>query len=137
MKILIILLLSISMELSFAAQEIQVGTVYFEDTRELVEKYSFEAVTSEVNIDINLDGIIETALGITCGNAGCNYHIFRSTNKGGRKYLGNIFFHPKAITIEPKTKIIKTYIRSNAVEGCDTFYSHNHQGFKRLKSECK
>ena len=94
-------------------------------------------VTDKVSIDIDLDGIDETALGVNCGNTGCGYHIFSNLNHGGQKYLGNLFFHPKAITIEHEKNIIKTYIRLSADWGCNIFYAQNSQGFKRLKKECE
>ncbi len=90
-------------------------------------------IADKISIDIDLNGKEEVGIGVTCGNAGCDYHLFSSTSDGGHKYLGNLFFHPRAITTNPETNLIKTYIRLNAAEGCDIYYTKNNQGFTRLK----
>ena len=136
MKILVFALLSFFIAPGLAAQGVRVGEIYQGDLTELVSNESFETVTNTTNLDIDLDGIEEVALGVTCGNGGCDYYIFKPTNDDTYTFLGKLFFHSKAISVDPQTGIIKTYIRLSATEGCDIYYSHDDKGYSKLKREC-
>ena len=120
----------------FATETVPVGRIFDGDLKTAVTRYTHETVSDEARIDINLDGKNEIAIGIACGNAGCDYHIFGATYDGRYKYLGNLFFHPLAFSIDPRTEIIETYVRLNAARGCHIYYTHGEQGFEQVKKEC-
>ena len=136
MRLSPIILLCICTPAVLALENIPVGKIFDEDLKTVVTKYTYEMITDETSIDINQDGKDEIAIGITCGNAGCDYFIFGDTNDGRHKYLGNLFFHPMAISIDPKSNVIKTYIRLNAGSGCYIYYSYGDEGFKERQKEC-
>ena len=119
------------------ANSLLIGNLYESDIKKLVESATFETITSEIKYDINLDGRDEVILGVTCGNAGCDYYVFDRNKNGKYKYLGNLFFHPKAIVIDPESRFIKTHIRSNVTHGCDITYQLTNKGFEELNKNCK
>ena len=137
MKIVILFLFSAISISASATSSLEIGQSYNGDLRILVTEESGEIVTDEMVIDINLDGQKEIALGVTCGNAGCIYHIFKNEKKDVYKYLGHLFFHSKAIEINLDTKVIKTYVRSNAEKGCDYTYQNTKLGFIQMGKACK
>lgn len=57
-----------------------------------VDKFSLhEAISDRFDLDLNDDGQDDKLIGVTCGNAGCDYYIFVSAEKGLYKFAGNIF----------------------------------------------
>ena len=119
-----------------AASALNVGESYDTNLKTLVETSSLESVTSEIDLDINLDGRNEIGFGVTCGNAGCDYYLFERVNENRSRFIGNIFFHPKSIIIDPKTRLITTFVRSNASEGCNITYTLSSIGFEKQNHGC-
>jgi hypothetical protein len=91
-----------------------------------------------ISADFNGDGIKDMALSsdtTTFGNAGGNFTIYLRTKLGEFRKLGDIFLHPKAITIESGigNPRIWVYIRSGGSSGKIGYHEIQKNGLSKFK----
>jgi hypothetical protein len=103
--------------------------IKYDKLESFVVSQSGEQVSQSLEIDLNSDGENDKLIGVTCGNAGCNYYVFIKT--GGNSYIhkGSIFLNAMGFEILKTShrgiNDILAYIRSNVNEGALVRYEHD------------
>ena len=98
----------------------------FAELRGAVEEASGETLRNEFRLDLNGDGADEVFLGVTCGNAGCNYYLFSDAGRDNHKFLGTIALHRLGFEVLKSSSFgfpdILSYWRGNVATGGLTRY---------------